>query len=112
MAVMRGDTHFVTTLETMTPHPTGDPLGLRQLPVNVPGEGTRLGSLPSPDPLRAGRWRGLWAWSATSAPVALLLTAGIAVAPTVINLLSEADGSTLSILSCPWRWRLSACSSA
>jgi hypothetical protein len=33
-------------------------------------------------------WRSVWAWSATSAPVALLLLAGIAVGPQGINLLS------------------------
>jgi hypothetical protein len=46
---------------------------------------------PGPSPgedQRPPRWRGLLVWSATSAPVGLLLLAGIAVGPWGINLLS------------------------
>ena len=44
---------------------------------------------PSPNEARpSGRWRGLFVWSGTSAPVGLLLMAGIAVGPAGINLLS------------------------
>ena len=44
--------------------------------------------MQGPDERRSRRWRGLWVWSATSAPVALLLSAGIAFGPRGINLLS------------------------
>ena len=72
----------------MTPHRAADPLGLLD-PSELPGDDT-LEPLPGPDERRARRWRGLWVWSATSAPVALLLTAGIAFGPRGINLLSPA----------------------
>jgi hypothetical protein len=72
----------------MTPHPAADPLGLLD-PSELPGDDT-LGPLAGPDERRARRWRGLWVWSATSAPVALLLSAGIAFGPRGINLLSPA----------------------
>ena len=81
-------------LGTMTPHPTGDPLGLLDPSLDVPGD-EALGPLPGTDGRRSRRWRGLLVWSATSAPVALLLTAGIAFGPQGINLLSPA---TLSLL--------------
>lgn len=72
----------------MTPHPAGDPLGLLD-PSDFPGDDT-LEPSQGPDERRARRWRGLWVWSATSAPVALLLSAGIAFGPRGINLLSLA----------------------
>ena len=71
----------------MTPHPIGDPLGVLEPSVDGP--------LPGTDERRSRRWRRLLGWSATSAPVALLLTAGIAVGPHGINLLSPA---TLTLL--------------
>jgi hypothetical protein len=72
----------------MTSHPTGDRLGL--LPsIYIDGD-DRFGLLPGTDRRRLRRWRGLWAWSATSAPVGLLLTAGIALGPQGMNLLSPA----------------------
>jgi hypothetical protein len=54
-----------------------------------------LGGVPETDARRSRRWRGLLAWSATSAPVALLLAAGMAVGPQGINLLSSAMLSSL-----------------
>ena len=78
----------------MTAHPTGDPLGLLEPSLDVPGD-DGLGPLPGTDERRSRRWRGLLVWSATSAPVALLLTAGIAFGPQGINLLSPA---TLTLL--------------
>jgi hypothetical protein len=77
----------------MTPYPDADPPGLLELSVDAPDDG--LGPLPGTDRHRSRRWRGLLAWSATSAPVALLLTAGIATGPQGINLLSPA---TLTLL--------------
>ncbi len=71
----------------MTPHPTGDPLALLEPSLDVPGD-DGLGPLPSPDRRRSRRWRGLLVWSASSAPVALLLAAGIGFGPMGINLLS------------------------
>jgi hypothetical protein len=78
----------------MTPHPTGDPLGLLEPSLDVPGD-DGLGPLPGTDRRRSRRWRELLVWSATSAPVALLLAAGIAFGPLGINLLSPA---TLTLL--------------
>jgi hypothetical protein len=76
----------------MTAHPTGDPLGVLAS-LDVHGDD---GPGPSPgEAQRSGRWRGLLVWSATSAPVGLLLMAGIAVGPRGINLLSPV---TLSLL--------------
>jgi hypothetical protein len=72
----------------MTSHPAGDPLGLLD-PSDFPGD-EALGPLPGSDERWSRRWRGLWVWSATSAPVALLLSAGIAFGPRGINLLSPA----------------------
>jgi hypothetical protein len=73
----------------MTPHLTGDRLGLLAPSLNDPGN-QGLGQLPGKGGHRSRRWRGLLVWSATSAPVALLLTGGIAVGPQGINLLSPA----------------------
>jgi hypothetical protein len=73
----------------MTPHPTTDPLGFLEPSLDVPGDDA-LGPFRSTDGRRSRRWRELLAWSATSAPVAVLLTAGIAVGPQGINLLSPA----------------------
>ena len=73
----------------MTSHPAGDPLGLLDPSLDVPGD-EALGQSQGADERRSRRWRGLWVWSATSAPVALLLTAGIAFGPRGINLLSPA----------------------
>src|SRR5688572_16836267 len=77
----------------MTTHPTTDPLG-RLEPSLVRGD-DGLGLSTGNDGPRPRRWRELLVWSATSAPVALLLTAGIAFGPQGINLLSSA---TLAIL--------------
>jgi hypothetical protein len=77
----------------MTAYPPGDPPGVLDPPLGLHGDDGRG---PSPgDGNRLRRWRGLLAWSATSAPVGLLLVAGIAVGPRGINLLSL---STLSLL--------------
>ena len=73
----------------MTPHPAGEPLGLLDPSPDVPVD-EAFGQVPGPDGRRSRRWRGLLVWSATSAPVALLLTAGIAFGPRGINLLSSA----------------------
>ena len=70
----------------MTAHPAGDPLGLLD-PSDFPS-GEALGPRHGPDGRGSRRWRGLWVWSATSAPVALLLSAGMALGPLGINLLS------------------------
>ena len=78
----------------MTAHPTADPLGVLEASLDVPGD-EGLGPLRSTDRGRSRRWRGLLVWSATSAPVAVLLTAGIAFGPLGINLLSSA---TLTLL--------------
>ena len=53
----------------MTPHPTGDPLGLLDPSLDVPAD-EALGQVAGPDGRRSRRWRGLLVWSATSAPVA------------------------------------------
>ena len=70
----------------MTPHPTGDPLSLFEPSLDVPVDG--LEPLPSAHEPGSRRWRGLLVWSATSAPVALLLLAGIGFGPHGMNLLS------------------------
>jgi len=77
----------------MTAHPTGDPLGVLEPSLDVPDDEGR-GASPGED-MRSRRWRGLLVWSATSAPVGLLLMAGIAIGPQGINLLSL---STLTLL--------------
>ena len=77
----------------MTAHPTGDPLGVVEPSLDVHGHD---GQGPSPGEVeRSRRWRGLLVWSATSAPVGLLLMAGVTVGPQGINLLSPV---TLSLL--------------
>ena len=67
----------------MTSPPAGDPLGR----FSASPDGLEDISLPGPfdDPSR--RWRRLMVWSATSTPVALLLSAGVAFGPLGINLL-------------------------
>ena len=55
----------------------------------------RAGAVTQEDGL-ARDWRSVWSWSATSAPVGLLLTAGILLGPQGINLLST---STMPFLS-------------
>jgi len=77
----------------MIPHPTGDPPGLFDTSLEVPVD-NGLEPLPAAD-RRRSRWRAVLTWSATSAPVALLLSAGIAFGPRGINLLSPA---TLTLL--------------
>ena len=78
----------------MIPHPTGDALRLSE-PALDDSANEGLRPLSDRDRRRSWRWRGLLAWSATSAPVALLLTAGMAFGPRGINLLSPA---TLTLL--------------
>ncbi len=73
----------------MTREPAGGPLGFLDLSLDGPA-GEALGRVPGQDGHRTRRWRGLLGWSATSAPVALLLTVGIAFGPRGINLLSSA----------------------
>jgi hypothetical protein len=73
----------------MTPDQAGDPLGLLDPSLDAPAV-EAIGQVSGPDGRRARRWRGLLGWSATSAPVALLLTAGIAFGPRGVNLLSSA----------------------
>jgi hypothetical protein len=73
----------------MTSNPAGEPLGLLNASLDVPTDDA-FGQVPGPDGRWPRRWRGLLVWSATSAPVALLLTAGIALGPRGINLLSSA----------------------
>lgn len=74
----------------MTAPPTGEPLGVIEPPLDIHGDdGQRLSRG------EARRWRGLLEWSATSAPVGLLLLTGIAIGPGGINLLSL---STLTLL--------------
>ena len=77
----------------MTAHPTGDPLSVLAPSLDVHGD-DGLGPSPGEDK-RSRRWRRLLVWSATSAPVGLLLMAGIAIGPRGINLLSL---STLTLL--------------
>jgi hypothetical protein len=78
----------------MTPHPAGDLFGVLDPSFDVRA-GEPLGHAPGPDGRPSRGWRGLMMWSATSAPVALLLTAGIAFGPRGINLLSP---TTLPLL--------------
>jgi hypothetical protein len=73
----------------MTPHPAGEPLGLLHASLDVPVDDA-FADGPGPHGRRPRRWHGLLVWSATSAPVALLLTAGVALGPRGINLLSSA----------------------
>jgi hypothetical protein len=69
----------------MTPRPSGDRLGLLDPSFDAPADNV---AGQSPEARRAQRWGRLWRWSATSAPVALLLAAGIAFGPRGINLLT------------------------
>lgn len=55
-----------------------------------------LGQEPGPPGSRPRRWRDLLDWSASSAPVALLLLAGVAFGPRGANLLSAAVLSALA----------------
>ena len=73
----------------MTSHPTGDPFSPLDRSLDVPAE-EALGQVLGPDGRSSRSWRRLLVWSATSAPVGLLLTAGIAFGPRGINLLSPA----------------------
>jgi hypothetical protein len=73
----------------MTAHPTGNPFRMLDPSLDLPGDGQLEPSL-DPDQRVSRRWRGLLVWSATSAPVALLLAGGIAFGPLGINLLSLA----------------------
>ncbi len=78
----------------MTSHPAGDPFGLRDPSLDGPVVDT-LGQAPGPERRASRSWRRLVEWSATSAPVALLLLAGFAFGPRGINLLS-ADALSLA----------------
>lgn len=71
----------------MTLHPASDPFGLRDPSLDGPVVDT-LGQAPGPERRASRSWRRLVEWSATSAPVALLLLAGFAFGPRGINLLS------------------------
>ena len=72
----------------MTPHPAGDPFRLLDRSLDVPAD-EALGQVLGPDGRGSRSWRRLLEWSTTSAPVALLLLAGLAFGPRGINLLSE-----------------------
>ncbi len=78
----------------MISHPAGDQFGLLDTPLDGPGDEAR-GQALRPDGRGSRRWRRSLGWSATSAPVALLLMAGVAFGPRGINLLSV---SVLSLL--------------
>jgi hypothetical protein len=71
----------------MTPPPDGDPFGRREpfLDGTVVGGPART---LNPDGYGSRSWRRWLEWSPTSAPVTLLLVAGIAFGPRGINLLS------------------------
>jgi len=73
----------------MTPHSAGDQLGMVDRSLDAPEDAALVQAL-GPDRRRSRNWRGLLTWSANSAPVALLLMAGIAFGPQGINLLSPA----------------------
>jgi hypothetical protein len=70
----------------------GEIVGLRESAL----EGVLTETPPGALPTRSSRWRRLIEWSATSAPVALLLLAGVALGRYGINVLSVA---TLSLLA-------------
>ncbi|HLG56414.1 MAG TPA: hypothetical protein VI485_13845 [Vicinamibacterales bacterium] len=78
----------------MTSHPAGDRFGLLDTSLDGSIDERREQVLAS-EGRRSQNWRRLLGWSATSAPVALLLLAGIAVGPRGINLLSPAALSFL-----------------
>ena len=73
----------------MTSHPAGDSFGLRDPSLDGPVADAR-GQALGTDWSGSRSWRRSLGWSATSAPVALLLVAGIAFGPQGINLLSPA----------------------
>lgn len=74
----------------MNGYPAEGPLGIHDPSLG----GDELGGPPY-EVTRSRQWRGLMAWSSTSAPVGLLLLAGLAIGPAGINLLSR---STLTLL--------------
>jgi hypothetical protein len=78
----------------MTSHPADDRFGLLDTSLDGAIDEEREQLLAS-EGRRSQNWRRLLGWSATSAPVALLLLAGIAVGPRGINLLSPAALSFL-----------------
>lgn len=75
--------------------PAGDSFDLRDRALDGSPIGAPLGTSDL-GPSRPRRWRRLLAWSATSAPVALLLLTGVALGRHGINLLSV---STLALLA-------------
>lgn len=77
----------------MTSHPAGDRFGLDPS-LDVPAD-EGLGQALESDGRRSRSWRRLLGWSATSAPVALLLMAGLAFGPRGLNLLSPGALSLL-----------------
>lgn len=77
----------------MTSHPAGDRLGLDPS-LDIPAD-EGLGQALESDGRRSRSWRRLLDWSATSAPVALLLMAGLAFGPRGLNLLSPGALSLL-----------------
>ncbi len=78
----------------MTSHPGGDLFGLRDPSADDLLEET-IGASPGPDRPGSRTWPRSLGWSPTSAPVALLLVAGIAFGPRGVNLLSPAVLSLL-----------------
>jgi hypothetical protein len=75
--------------------PAGHSLGLRDEALDE-SPILALAVVPGAEPPRSRRWRRLLHWSATSAPVALLLLTGLALGRHGINLLSI---NTLSLLA-------------
>jgi hypothetical protein len=73
----------------------GEPVHVREATLGAPLTES-LAETPGSPPTRSRHWQRLIEWSATSAPVALLLLAGIALGPYGINVLSAA---TLSLLA-------------
>src|SRR3990172_13140951 len=78
----------------MTAPPAGDPCGLPDPSLGLPIDDA-LGQAQEPDGRRSRRWRVL-GWSATSAPVALLLVGGLVFGPRGLSLLSPAMLSLLN----------------
>lgn len=78
----------------MTSHSAGDQFSLLDPSLDGPVD-EALGQALGPDGPGVGSWRRSLGWSATSAPVALLLMAGITFGPQGINLLSPAVLSLL-----------------
>ena len=79
----------------MTSPAAGDPLGLSDLASHAGPVDAVHGQAVDPDGRGLRNWRRSLGWSATSAPVALLLVAGITFGPHGINLLSPAALSLL-----------------